>query len=611
MQRVITVSFFLLVLFGLPQSLLSHHDYSSKFLVGNSCNDAIPLTPGQTSLNNCCPTNAEMWYEITPAQDGVTISFSNNTIGSSLSVEIYDACGGTLLSTYSGNFSESYNNCNHNFFIRVNSSVADCGNFILEYDDESCGSEMHDACDSSIPVNSLSLLVQTCFSGCLQYSCFGGCASNNGVWYAVDFNTAASVLNIEVQASTDFDPVISVFRGDCFAGDIFCENTNMVQVVPSGLTYYIEISSNGIPSNFDVCFTLEDIPAACSEWFEPNITRPENPGLNQSGPFFPGERINFCFPFEFTIAQGAPPIGNGCQWIQGVIPSVGTGWDLNTTPLSSQDIHPDFNEWYDEVLYSPHIQTTNPVLSISPSVNNPNGIDLEYTPGNGSLMGGDLLPGGWYATTTTNGGPCDGSSDPNGSWGFNSGSGCNAVQNFDFCFNLTVKDFATEQECLDADLSVELFAMADGMTGCWQNSSCAQDQPAVYSLGSVDCNQITIPSVPCTDTIENILCSAWFQDSIAQLECPVGDCRVNVIGLRQTSADSIEFIYIDVTSNFATDFGFGFVFDCSGQQVGTSTTTIGGTQFDPPIFSSYWWSPFSSFILGEDPCPEADNDMAV
>ena len=54
--------------------------------------------------------------------------------------------------------------------------------------------------------------------------------------------------------------------------------------------------------------------------------RPDNPDSDPEGPFFPGEKVKFSYNLEFLI----DPIGQGnnCQWLQGLIPSFGAGWDL-------------------------------------------------------------------------------------------------------------------------------------------------------------------------------------------------------------------------------------------------------------------------------------------
>lgn len=452
-----------------------------------SCSDAEDIDiVGTGPVNNCCLASGEIWYKIDPVQDGVEIAFTNLDVGGSLAIELYEGCGGPLVYDDTGDFTEEFPNCGESYFVRVTSAAADCGSFEINYAYTQCGVPIEDACSASVPVTTLNLNNPVCIPACAQNSCSGTCQSN-GLWFAVDFAEAGSVLTVSVDnIAGNFDPVISIYENDCSTAEVSCEGSDEVQIgVAGGNTYFIEIASAGVAGDFDVCFLYEDVPSSCAEWDSPTITRPEFPGADQEGPFCPGETVEFCFDLTFTTAGAAPPNGNNCQWLQGVIPVMGDGWDLDATPLDGQVVNSDLPDWHDDVLYFPHNPTTNPVLGLEPSPHNSNGIALTYP--TGGLSSGDLLPGGWYGVTTTGGGNCDGGSDPNGAWGVNPG-GCNASATFPICFELTVKQFEDEQECEEADLSIKLFAMADGMTGCWDNTACAQDMPADWTDGEVECD---------------------------------------------------------------------------------------------------------------------------
>jgi len=65
-----------------------------------------------------------------------------------------------------------------------------------------------------------------------------------------------------------------------------------------------------------------------------SVNRPDNPGADPDGPYCPGELVRFDITVEFT--SDAVGTGNNCQWIQGIIPSIGVGWDLANYPIDEE-----------------------------------------------------------------------------------------------------------------------------------------------------------------------------------------------------------------------------------------------------------------------------------
>ncbi|MBT8230176.1 MAG: hypothetical protein KJO50_07940, partial [Bacteroidia bacterium] len=176
-----------------------------------------------------------------------------------------------------------------------------------------------------------------------------------------------------------------------------------------------------------------------------------------------------------------PGTGNNCQWLQGIIPVIGGGWDQNINSLASQE--PMNWMWLDEgnVDYN----AASSVLSIG---NNPDGdLTLEY--GTGGIMSGDLLPGGWWYTSPGGTG-CTNDGDPDNMYGLETPCGMTAM--ITHCFELTVRNVQDINDCSDnfyTDLNVTLFNLADGETGCYDDVTCSGDTPVVFN-GSIDCTNL-------------------------------------------------------------------------------------------------------------------------
>ncbi|NNL91179.1 MAG: hypothetical protein HKO66_02985, partial [Saprospiraceae bacterium] len=169
------------------------------------------------------------------------------------------------------------------------------------------------------------------------------------------------------------------------------------------------------------------------------------------------------------------------QWIQGIIPTVGGGWDLESLPI---DVQGPGGSWFwlpegDVAYLAPS--------SVLGTIDTPNGLGLEYGPG--TLSDGDPLPGGWWATSDGGGG-CANDGNPNTMWGLP--ASCGSTQEVEFCFDLQVGLLDDIGQCDDedfTDLKVHIFTMADGQTGCWSNNSCSGDIPVTFNA-ILDCTSL-------------------------------------------------------------------------------------------------------------------------
>ncbi|MDA8692765.1 Kazal-type serine protease inhibitor domain-containing protein [Saprospiraceae bacterium] len=206
-------------------------------------------------------------------------------------------------------------------------------------------------------------------------------------------------------------------------------------------------------------------------------SRPDNPNLDPFGPYFPDEIVNVSLSITFN--SDFIDVGNNCAWMQGVIPVLGSGWNLPDSNLEgNSEVTPGF-EWLDDVDYV----TTNDNIELSTNFfNEP---ILQYAPNNGNLTPGTTLPGGWFFTSNGAGGTCTNDGHPNNSWGFP--QACGSTSNFDFTMTLVVDpclDNGCGNECLD--LGIDIFITADGETGCSSFVTCTS-QPISLDL-SKECN---------------------------------------------------------------------------------------------------------------------------
>jgi len=461
------------------------------------CGDALSIEEGSFTtccgniegLDQCGGSETGVWIEYFGVDgDGTMYTFNNIDMSGNIGIEIYEGdCGGlTLLnSVYCGSpgtYTFETENCEAgSHYIHVTSSNAGCGSFELIADPlVSC--DLAEDCGDGPAVSPTTGGAQECVSSCNLFACDSGCGTS-GVWFIVETDELATEMSIVVNdlGNSDIDPVVTVIQQDC-SGNVLvaCADVASGDIIETAVSgnqfYYVEVSSGsgGDPGEFELCVTTDESLVECSDGsLEP--TRPEYPDADPEGPYCPGEVVNFCYEVTFTV----DPIGQGnnCQWIQGIIPTVGGGWDLEALPIDAQGPGGSWF-WLDEeqVAY----QAPSSILGL---INTPNGLGLEYGPG--SLTDGDLLPGGWWSTS--DGAGCANDGNPNTMWGLP--ASCGSTTDVEFCFDLQVGLLDDVSQCSDpdvTDLKVHIFTMADGQTGCWSNNSCSGDTPVTFNA-SIDC----------------------------------------------------------------------------------------------------------------------------
>ena len=459
---------------------------------GPSCNDALDGN-SVFSGSTCCSTSGEVWVQIPlSGTPGGTIAGIIDLDGVGFDVELYQGCGGGPLQSGVGSVTfEPESNCD-DLYLRIFGGSG-CGDweytvteatFCVSINNADCGSA------ETIPQPVTNSGSPSCIEGCNLFLCppeGQSACGNNTVWYEVLTDADASVMFISLNALGTDAPIgdvnIVVDQDACGENLVGCTGyspgDDPIEVsVNANLSYFIGIqSSEAEAGEFEICVETQILVALCSEGSLVS-ERPDNDLGDPEGPFCPGEKVKFSYTVDFTIDPAGQ--GNNCQWIQGIIPSFGAGWDLVACPAENQG--PDGWNWFDEGEVSHNVNS--PVLSLQPSP--VGGTELVF--GGGGLGAGDLLPGGWWFTSQGGGATCSGSTDPNTTWGLPAPCGSSVTVEFEFF--LQVKENFDLFACSDPDyLKVHMFTMADGQTGCWSNNACASDQPAIFP-GAIDCDAL-------------------------------------------------------------------------------------------------------------------------
>ena len=313
-----------------------------------------------------------------------------------------------------------------------------------------------------------------CFSACVPAESFGDPICNNPdtevIWY--EFITGLGANELTVQLS-GISGNVAIYEELCTTNLLPCRSffsgESLTFVIRGNISYYIAIQSEEIEAPFDLCLEAKFVSGTCSEG-EITSSRPENPTLNPAGPYFPGETVDFTYTIEWTadiIGQG-----NNCQWLQGILPTIGGGWDLNTMPINVQGPGDDW-EWLLEGNVTHKVPSN--VLSTQQGAHG-----LELVADFGGLSPGDPLPQGWWFASPGLGNNCIGTTDPNTTWGLP--TGCGSTQQTSFDFSLQVKNNISAAELADPNLlNIQLFGLADGQTGCWLNNTCSDNLPTTFS----------------------------------------------------------------------------------------------------------------------------------
>lgn len=280
-------------------------------------------------------------------------------------------------------------------------------------------------------------------------------------------------VELVVVSSTSACGGLTLVGSFCGASPV---NYNLI--VTPGTTYYWTVSSgsgsNGATSTFSICVTQSVYVdnSACN--IGDIMTAVPAPTVNATypaGTYPPATTVQF----NYTITGW--DIGASCNWLAGIVPSWGSGWDpasfvrtLNPVPAAG-DIGDTWGWW-----------TKNPMI------HNVSGANIN--PNSGAWIYCNNKPNGVCTGINTNVDWGDGCIADN--WGhFGCNAGCDAVGyaalTWNVGFRLTTRATAALCAVAASDLSVNVKTYADGEIGSWTSIGCMADIAATNGFVQACC----------------------------------------------------------------------------------------------------------------------------
>lgn len=356
----------------------------------------------------------------------------------------------------------------------------------IDYQDAPAICNTNDFCQEAIHIGMLSTQQETCFEACsynatIENTNIPVLNEFPSVWYSFEVDQE-STINLTFEEAYDARYYISLASSnDCntfIIHDIkyaFVNDDSFLRFnVPSSGTFFLIVSSMEDEGGYvNLCVTQESINA-CATDDKLRVTG-TSMGSSFSGPFKPQEVVSFCY----DLPAYQPGELTDCQWIQGVVPSFGMGWnnasfDSLGMPVQSsiiQSINQNISwDWFNDI--NANVDNDNIFLSFNQRAM----LDLCHSTEShcdgSSLVNGDLLPPGWFAFNT-------GTNDPESSGG--DGINCQNSQGpWQICFDLIADD--------SGDHDISIFTFADGLIAddSFVNDFCLNDYPE-NQMYFVDC----------------------------------------------------------------------------------------------------------------------------
>lgn len=291
-------------------------------------------------------------------------------------------------------------------------------------------------------VNSISEQPYTTLINCQPSGVIPMASPATDVWYS--FVNNGNAINITINGNIQ-NPNLGLYTGNCngligrgcaYGGGGALAVTFDQMVV--GQTYYLQISGGDVLDQGSFTMTLQNTNSCVDCLLSSSLT--VNPPPNAYGNYTGGTPVTFCY----TITQWEQENTN---WLHGVVPSFGAGWNLatlgNFQAAATCDGSTGVWDWF-----------TN--------VNTPDGNV------NGFFFDGDLIqeiiPDG----------------DPTNNFGDN----CQGTVNWTFCWTITTQTCPPGVN--GADLGVTVDTYGDGETGNWTNVACTND-PVYQFISTLAC----------------------------------------------------------------------------------------------------------------------------
>lgn len=583
------------------------------------------------------------WFLFQPDinQDGTEIIVNTGT-ATGLSVEVYQGpasfgCNGGAVTVFGSECSVAgmaeFNvpTCDGDppfIWVKIGTSEANCGTYSISIvNAPDCG-----LADECMEVNQIfmpftdpsgGVPMQECVQGCIDYACpetLTDCGFNNlpVVWFQVNTDADAAQLFVNIQTPGTWDPVFAVYLGPCTnlqlvsTGNTPPCNTQwndpsqIFQPVNTTETYYIAVAADGFIDDptFTICvYTTVELVSCIGDTGAPDylvdcapdanfavITRSNDPdgslGLPLEGPYCPGETIEVCVDFMYNA------LGTGIDWLQGVVPIYGVGWDETLLDFPNANItgNGQSPQWFNDF----DVNTNEPLSFVCTYTDSEGNFQIcsgQCTPcpdcTNGlGMVPNDPLPGGWY--WLANGGlGCANNGNPNTMYGIGS-----TTANVILCLDLTIEEFNSEAECLaEGDLKFGFQTFSDGISGCWEDpqAECALDVsqfvnfPLVCQFPPGVVGDGIDPNPPVEICSGNPVNAVFMTDdnsaTLIELEYDVANNNPNITGWTPgvqsfpTGSGTINDVLVNLT-NMAIDVTYILNTDDGGPCVGPSTELI-------------------------------------
>ena len=347
-----------------------------------------------------------------------------------------------------------------------------------------------------------------------------GLSSFPTVWYFIQTSTLTNGINIQLRGDPGSAPLVRLFTAQPDCNSLVPVFINDAQsYCLTGFKGHIEILSGQLPdidnfyiavtmldptySHFELCANALYDASECLRKTELEIYR--SPDKSPDDPYYAGEMIDLCF----NILKWSPA-GNGCQWLQGVVPVFGDAWSNNSFEANGQPKYAYINglpfgqhgnglydatwDWFSDVDY----HRFNYALQLGywnqddrkdlcSRTFDPECIDVGGMIEDccGPCWDGaekNILPPGWFCYSSGDDCPLIG---PPISHDFGDGNSCTSEMGpWSFCFSLEI---GNENTCLldqsDDGTRLAMFIFSDWEVGSYGNNfgvNCFSDRGVAY-----------------------------------------------------------------------------------------------------------------------------------